>query len=73
MKGWLFAGAALLLAVNTASAAQFEGPRASSENNWTGMSNPAAMPQAAAGTPHYVWREGYDRGGKWHGHWVIAQ
>ncbi len=21
---------------------------------------------------HYVWREGYDHGGKWRGHWVLA-
>jgi len=65
-----------------------EGPRASSEHNWPGMMDPAAsqiatVPQAAApvavapqpvaGAPHYVWQEGYDHGGRWHGKWVLVQ
>ena len=32
----------------------------------------AASPTAAEAAPHYVWQEGYDRGGKWHGHWVLV-
>ena len=46
------------------------------------MTNPNALasyaypvyqePQAAP-APHYVWQEGYDRGGKWHGHWALVQ
>ena len=75
MRGLLFAGAAMLLVVSTAvSAAQPEGPRAASENNWPGMSNPTVAPQAAVPAgPHYVWREGYEHGGKWHGHWILVQ
>ena len=89
MKAWLYAGAAMLLAVGAlASVAQAEGPRASSENHWPGMSAPTANQLAAApGTdttvepspapqpsaPHYVWQEGYDHGGKWHGHWVLVR
>ena len=75
MRGWLFTGAAMLVAATTAaSAAQFAGPRASSEHGWLGMSSPAVASQAAPATaPHYVWQEGYDRGGKWHGRWVLVQ
>ena len=80
MRGLLLAGAAMLLVTSAASAAQLEGPRASSENNWPGMSYPAANQIAAApaiepqpAAPHYVWQEGYDHGGKWHGHWVLVQ
>ena len=75
MRGLLFASATMLLAVTTAaSAAQPEGPRASSENNWAGMNYPTAAAQAAApNAPHYVWREGYEHGGKWHGHWILVQ
>jgi len=75
MKSLMLAGAALLLAAGTASAAQPAGPRASSENNWAGMSTlPAATAPTATGYgPHYVWQEGYDRGGKWHGHWALVQ
>jgi hypothetical protein len=34
------------------------------------VATPAAPSQAAA--THYVWQEGYDHGGKWHGHWVMV-
>jgi hypothetical protein len=69
MKAWLFAGAALLVAASAlAPMAQADGPRASSENNWPGIRD-AAPSQSA---PHYVWQEGYDHGGKWHGHWVLV-
>jgi hypothetical protein len=85
MRSLWLASAAMLLAVTTAaSAAQPAGPRASSENNWPGMSYPAANQLAAApaaapavepqpAAPHYVWQEGYDHGGKWHGHWTLVQ
>jgi hypothetical protein len=63
---------------NPVAATPAAGPRPSSENNWPGMTdadagvgNVAAAPQNAA--PHYVWQEGYDHGGKWHGHWVLIQ
>jgi hypothetical protein len=59
--------------------ARAEGPRASSENNWPGIGNAdpgigiadTASPFAPAAAPQYVWQEGYDHGGKWHGHWVL--
>jgi hypothetical protein len=86
MKASLFAGAAMLLAVGAlVPVARADGPRASSENHWPGMSDPTANQLAAAQgaavavaptpapQPHYVWQEGYDRGGKWHGHWVLAR
>jgi hypothetical protein len=75
VKTWLSAGAAILLAANTlAPSARAEGPRPSSENNWPGMSYagtaPSTVPEAA---PHYVWQEGYENGGRWHGHWVLVR
>jgi hypothetical protein len=80
----LLTAAALVLAVGAvAPVAHAAGPRASSENNWPGMTNPEgasghAYPvyqyqSQSGGTPHYVWQEGYDHGGKWHGHWALAQ
>jgi hypothetical protein len=33
-----------------------------------------APPEAAlAGQARYVWQEGYDPHGKWHGHWTLVQ
>jgi hypothetical protein len=83
MKAWLFAAAVSVAAANAfAPAAWAEGPRASSEHNWPAMSEtypetgyPAAVAQPAqapAAAPHYVWEEGYDHGGKWHGHWSLV-
>jgi hypothetical protein len=77
MKSFLLAGAALLLGATIVAPAMAEGPRASSENHWPGMQSvpqyyPAdSQPQYVQ--PQYVWQEGYDRGGKWHGHWQLAQ
>ncbi len=57
-----------------ATAASAEGPRASSSTNWPGIRDvPAASQQAATSAVHWLWQEGYDRGGKWHGHWVLVQ
>ena len=84
MKSWLFAGAAILVAATAlAPMARADGPRASSENNWPGMTNSdtqfgysgappqiAAVPQDAA--PHYVWQEGYTHHGRWIGQWVLV-
>ncbi len=75
MKAWLFAGAAMVLAVSAlAPVARADGPRASSENNWPGIRNvPVASQPATAAAPHYVWQEGYENGGKWHGHWILVR
>jgi hypothetical protein len=75
MKAWLFAGAAMLVAASTlAPTARAEGPRPSSENNWPGIGDANTVPpDAVQSAPHYVWQEGYDRGGKWHGHWVLVR
>ena len=84
MKAWLFTGAAVLLAVSAlAPAARAEGPRASSQNNWPGMTyadpgigSAVAAPQAFApqpAAPRYVWQEGYENGGRWHGHWTLVR
>ena len=84
MKALLLTAAAVVLAVSAiAPAARAEGPRASSENNWPGMADPNGatgyaypvyqyQPQSGA-APRYVWQEGYDHGGKWHGHWTLVQ
>lgn len=82
----LYAASALLLAATALSPiARADGPRPSSEHHWPGMTSavpeldaPAAVPfaqtpTAPAGQPHYVWQEGYDHGGKWHGHWSLVQ
>jgi len=75
MKSWLFAGAAMLVAASTlAPMARAEGPRPSSENNWPGISDANTVPpDAVQSSPRYVWQEGYDRGGKWHGHWTLVR
>ena len=83
MKALLTAVAVVLAAGALAPAAHAAGPRASSENNWPGMTDPnrvtgyaypvyQSQPQPAA-APHYVWQEGYENGGKWHGHWTLVQ
>jgi hypothetical protein len=76
--------AAVILAVSAgAMTARAEGPRASSENQWPGISNPEAVighaypvyqltPQSDA-APRYVWKEGYSHGGQWQGGWVIER
>lgn len=33
----------------------------------------AVAPQPVVGAPHYVWQQGYDHGGRWHGKWVLVQ
>ena len=82
MKKFLFAGAASLISAALALPAMAAGSRASSENHWPGMQSavPAAPVTAGPSTqytpvtqPHYVWQEGYDHGGKWHGHWALVQ
>jgi hypothetical protein len=83
MKAWLLgATAAVVLAASALSPmARAEGPRPSSENNWPGMTSVESdmqyrggARQSAPGTaPQYVWQEGYDHGGKWHGHWVLVR
>jgi hypothetical protein len=81
MKNSVLAAGAMLLAVTgVAPVASAQGPRPSSEGNWPGIRDAdggmlpganAAAPPAAA--PQYVWQEGYDHGGKWHGHWVLVR
>jgi hypothetical protein len=76
MKSFLLAGTALLLGVAIVAPAMADGPRASSENHWPGMQSiPQYYPTAfqPAFQPNYVWQEGYDRGGKWRGHWQLVQ
>jgi hypothetical protein len=80
----LFAAAAMVLAFSALSpAARAEGPRPSSENNWSGMSDPNAVAAyayplyqyqgPAATAPHYEWRESYNPHGKWGSGWVLVQ
>jgi hypothetical protein len=82
MKNSLLAASAMLLAVTAlAPVAWAEGPRASSENNWPGIASAdsaappvanGAAPSAPEAARHYVWQEGYENGGKWHGHWILV-
>jgi hypothetical protein len=83
MKALLTAVAVVLAVSAVAPVAHAEGPRASSENRWPGISNPEAVtgyaypiyqvqPQSAA-APQYVWREGYSHGGRWQGGWVLER
>jgi hypothetical protein len=82
MKAWLSAGAAILVAASAlAPMAWADGPRASSENNWPGMSNAApgignvgtVSPFAPVAAPQYVWQQDYDPAGKLRGHWVLVR
>jgi hypothetical protein len=77
MRSFLLTGAALLLGAAIVAPAMAEGPRPSSENHWPGMQDwpgVQSVPQhPAASRPHYVWEEGYDRGGKWHAHWQLVR
>ena len=85
MKTQLFAAGLAVIAISTQiPAAWAEGPRASSGNNWSGMTETAigeptapvftpAVDPSAAPVPHYVWEQGYGRGGKWEGHWTLVQ
>lgn len=83
MKAKLFAAALALTVAGgltaTAMADESDGPRASSDHTWSdaaypGAVEPMAVPQAAApaATPHYVWEQGYENGGKWRGHWELV-
>lgn len=80
----LFAAAALVVAASAlAPAARAEGPRASSHNNWPGMTNANGTvggaypiyqyPVGSAAAPRYEWREGYSHGGMWQGGWVLVR
>ncbi|MBV9828769.1 MAG: hypothetical protein JO001_24325 [Alphaproteobacteria bacterium] len=89
MKTLLIAAGLAVLAtgaqISAASAAE-TGPRASSENNWAGMNQVAAVPSAVpyapavapvvapapVEAPHYVLQQGYEHGGKWESHWVLV-
>jgi hypothetical protein len=78
----LFVAAGMLLAAGALSSdARADGPRASSYNNWPGMtydSAAAAQPGVAVAQPaavpapafHWVWQEGYSHGGNWQGGWT---
>jgi hypothetical protein len=83
MKALLTSVAVVLAVSAIAPIAWAEGPRASSENQWPGISNPetvtgyaypvyqvAPQPEAA---PRYVWKEGYSHGGRWQGGWEIVR
>jgi hypothetical protein len=74
MKTTVITAAAVLLMTGVAaSAARADGPRPASGNNWPGMASAEAANTTAAAPPHYEWQEGYDHGGKWHGHWILTQ
>ena len=83
MKALLLTAAAVVAVSAMAVSARAEGPRASSEHNWPGMTDPNAVtgyaypvyqvPSQPAAARQFTWREGYDHGGKWHGHWTLMQ
>jgi hypothetical protein len=75
MKTMLYTATSMaFLAAAHLSPAMAEGPKASGGDTWRGMSVPSgtAAPTSAAPAAHYVWREGYEHGGRWHGHWVLV-
>jgi hypothetical protein len=83
MKALLTAAAVVLTVGVLAPAAHAQGPRASSENNWPGITDPShaagyaypvyQAPPHSGSEPRYVWKEGYSHGGRWQGGWVLSQ
>jgi hypothetical protein len=76
MKTLLPAGTTLafLAAVNL-SPALAQGPKLSGGNTWPGISQraePSASTTSAA-TPRYELQYGYDKHGRWRGHWVLVR
>ena len=76
MKTLLLASAtvALLTTVNF-SPAMAQGPKASDNNAWPGISQrvDTGSANAAATTAHYEYRYGYDKHAAWRGHWVLVR
>jgi hypothetical protein len=76
MKTLLLAGAtlALLTAVNF-SPAMAQEPKPSGGNTWAGISQrvDTSSADAAAATAHYEYQYGYDKHGRWRGHWVLVR
>lgn len=76
MKTLLLAGAtiALLTPVNFASA-MAQGPKASDDNAWPGISQRVgtSSANAATSTAHYEYQYGYDKHGAWRGHWLLVR
>ena len=84
MKPLFTAIALTIAAVAPLASALADGPRASSENNWRGMSSPVmaapqylepapAAPVATVQPTHYTLSGHYVNGGKWRQEWVPAQ
>jgi hypothetical protein len=72
MKTVLMATAIAGLVGSAALAPAFaDGPRASSGNNWPGMSQPVEPPAAAGG--HWEWQFAYGHHGKPSGEWVYVR
>ncbi|HZT87587.1 MAG TPA: hypothetical protein VFA12_06435 [Stellaceae bacterium] len=73
MKNLLAATAvAGLLASAALAPALAEGPRASSGNNWPGMSQRVEPAAAPAAVGHWAWEITYAHGGKPRGAWVFV-
>ena len=76
MKTLLLAGAtvALLTAVNF-SPAMAQEPKPSGGNTWAGISQrvDTGAANAPATTPHYEYQYGYEKHGRWRGHWVLVR
>ena len=76
MKTLLLAGTtlALLAAVNF-SPAMAQGSKLSGGNTWPGISQRAdpGVSTTAAATPRYELQYGYDKHGRWRGHWVLVR
>ena len=76
MKTLLLAGTAvvLLVAANFAPAMAL-GPKLSGGNTWVGISQRVDTSSASAATTaaHYEYQYGYDKHGRWRGHWVLVR
>ena len=76
MKTLLLAGAtlALLTAVNF-SPAMAQGTKPSGGDIWAGISQrvDASSANAAPTAAHYEYQYGYEKHGRWRGHWVLVR
>ncbi len=58
---------------SNSSAAAMMGPKVSGDDHVHTAPADYVGGRAAAGAPHYVYQQGYDPSGKWHGHWVLVR
>ena len=72
---WLAGATVALLTAVTFAPAMAQGPKASDDNAWLGISQrlDSGSANAAATTPRYEYQYGYEHRGAWRGHWVLVR